>query len=100
MAAPGQILVTFPRPSAPVEAAIDLHEAARRLGVSYRTVWRRVQSGDLPAMRVGRVWRVKPADLETFSRARAVAVERGRRAADTLAPPRPRHGRHKIGGVQ
>lgn len=39
---------------------------ADRLGVEYKTVWRLIRSGQLPAVRVGRVYRIRPQDLEVY----------------------------------
>ncbi len=38
-------------------------EAAAHLGVCERTVLRLVRSGAIPAIRVGRLWRIAPAAL-------------------------------------
>jgi excisionase family DNA binding protein len=43
---------------------ISLHEAARRLGVHYMTVYRYVRTGRLPAERDGAQWAADPADLD------------------------------------
>jgi len=40
--------------------------AAKRLGVTTRTLYRFVDDGDLPAYRFGRVIRLKAADVETY----------------------------------
>jgi excisionase family DNA binding protein len=44
-----------------------LQEVADRLKVSYRSVYRWVHAGRLPAYRVGeREWRIRDVDLEQF----------------------------------
>jgi len=48
-----------PRPM-PAPLALRLSEAARALGLSSRTVRRLIESGDLPASRVGRVLLIQP----------------------------------------
>ena len=45
---------------------LSTQEAARRLGVTTRTLYRFVDQGELPAYRMGRVIRVKANDVETF----------------------------------
>ncbi len=45
---------------------LDIASVAAYLGVSERTVYNRVRSGDLPALKVGRLWRVRAADLEMW----------------------------------
>ncbi len=41
-------------------------EAAERLGVVPRTLYRMIDEGQIPAYKMGRVIRVKAADLEAF----------------------------------
>ena len=45
---------------------LSTQEAARRLGVTPRTLYRFIDVGDLPAYRLGRVIRLKAADIDTF----------------------------------
>lgn len=45
---------------------LSLDDVARILRVDYKTVYRLVRSGRLLAGRVGRVYRVRPEDLEVF----------------------------------
>lgn len=42
---------------------VGVREGAQRLGVSPRTIYRQIQRGRLPAVRVGRVLRVRWSDL-------------------------------------
>lgn len=44
----------------------SLEEIARLLDVNYQLVYRQVKDGKLPALRVGRIYRVKRADLEAY----------------------------------
>lgn len=53
---------------------LDIASVARYLGVSERTVYNRVRSGDLPAIKVGRLWRVRSADLEAWLGLRGAAT--------------------------
>jgi excisionase family DNA binding protein len=41
-------------------------EAADRLGITQRTLYRLIDEGQVPAFRLGRVFRVKEADLNAF----------------------------------
>ncbi len=50
---------------------LSLEEVAEFLGVEYQLVYRLVRSKQLPAVRVGRIYRISPVDLEQF-------IERGR----------------------
>jgi excisionase family DNA binding protein len=70
-----------PRPGAPdgdPHRLLSLQEAAELEGVHYMTVYRRVRTGRLAAVKVGSEWRVEAGDLP----ARAAPAPRGRRGAD------------------
>ena len=43
-------------------------EVLARLRVTVKTFYRLIEHGDLPAVRIGRQWRVRPHDLETWLR--------------------------------
>lgn len=45
---------------------LDSREAARRLGVSARTLWSLTDSGQVRAVRIGRLVRFDPRDLTAF----------------------------------
>lgn len=49
----------------PVEY-LTVEEVAERLRVSRMTIYRLCNAGDLPCQRVGRSFRVRPADLEAY----------------------------------
>lgn len=51
---------------------ISTAEAARRLGVTPRTVYTFIDKGELTAFRMGRVIRVRERDLEAFIEARRI----------------------------
>jgi len=48
---------------------LSLEEVAERLGVHYQLIYRLVRSGELPAIRLGRIYRVEAADLDAFLQA-------------------------------
>ncbi len=52
------------------ETYYTLQEVAERLRVSYRTVYRWVRSGKLPAYQLGQEWRITDEDLKRFLEAR------------------------------
>jgi excisionase family DNA binding protein len=62
----------------------DIARVATYLGVTERTVYNKVRAGDLPAVRIGRLWRVRPADLEAW-----LARGRGARSAPSPSTPPP-----------
>ena len=45
---------------------LSTQDAARRLGITSRTLYRFIDLGDLPAYRLGRVIRLKADDVEAF----------------------------------
>jgi len=45
---------------------LSLEEVAKLLGVNYQLIYRLVRSGELPAIRLGRVYRVDRKDLDTY----------------------------------
>ena len=49
-----------------MEELWDISRVAEYLGVSERTVYNRVRTGELPALKVGRLWRVRPSELEEW----------------------------------
>jgi acetyl-CoA synthetase len=48
------------------ETYYTLQEIADRLKVNYRTVYRWVRAGKLPAYKFGQDWRVTESDLKEF----------------------------------
>jgi excisionase family DNA binding protein len=45
---------------------LSTQEAAARLGITTRTLYRFIDQGDLPAYRMGRVIRLQAADVDAF----------------------------------
>ncbi len=45
---------------------LSLEEVAEHLGVTYQLIYKLVRSGELPAARLGRIYRVGAKDLETY----------------------------------
>jgi excisionase family DNA binding protein len=73
---------------------LTVDEAAAQLAVSAKTVRRRIDDGQLPVFRSGRIVRVREDDLRRYvaqrtarSRAVAPAVRRGRVLASKLWEP-------------
>jgi excisionase family DNA binding protein len=59
---------------------LTLAEAAERLGVEYKTIYNLVRNGDLPAGKVGRIYRIRPEDLDAFfDRQKQAVAEEARR---------------------
>jgi excisionase family DNA binding protein len=48
------------------ENLLTPEEAAERIAVSPRTLRDWLRSGELRGVKVGKLWRVRPADLEAF----------------------------------
>lgn len=45
---------------------LTLEEAAERLGVDYKTVYRLVRTGEIPAGKIGRIYRLREEDLDAY----------------------------------
>ena len=45
---------------------MSTQEAARRLGITTRTLYRFIDEGTLPAYKMGRVFRLQQADVDAF----------------------------------
>jgi excisionase family DNA binding protein len=60
--------------------AVGFDEAARLLGISKRTLERLRDKGEIHTLRIGRHWKVRTAELESFLR----------REESKMPSPRPR----------
>jgi len=49
-----------------MDKLMSVEEVAEYLGLEYKTVYRLVRSGDLPAARIGRIYRVGQSDLLSY----------------------------------
>lgn len=64
--------IESPAPPAPIALhpphalAVDIYEAARMLGVHANTIRREIDRGRLRAVKIGRVWRVRVAELHSY----------------------------------
>jgi excisionase family DNA binding protein len=47
---------------------LSVRESAEILNTSEKTVYRRIDDGQLRAIKIGRLWRIDPRDLEDFIR--------------------------------
>lgn len=45
---------------------LSIAEVAEYLNISAKTVYRLIEKGELPALKVGARWRFKPEDLEAY----------------------------------
>lgn len=63
-----------------MDELLTVAEVAGMLRVSTMTVYRLIRTGELPAVRVGRNYRVRRSDLDTYLRDQVVAPEQ---VADT-----------------
>ncbi len=77
----------------PMEELWDIARVAEYLGVTERTVYNKVRAGDLPAVKVGRLWRVRPSQLEAWLAAGAPNAGSSRLAARASPPSRARFRR-------
>lgn len=72
------------------ENLLKVTEAAERLNVAPLTVYRAIKAGKIPAVRVGKLLRIRPADLEAYITAGKITPAQ----ADTWtgAEPKPCKG--------
>lgn len=49
-----------------MEKLLSIEDVAEILGLEYKSIYRLIRSGELPAARIGRVYRVNKADLAAF----------------------------------
>ena len=56
------------------EEFLSIEDAAKLFDVDYKTVYKLVRSGEIPAARIGRVYRIKRADLDEFFERSKAAV--------------------------
>ena len=54
---------------------LTVAEVAATVRVSNMTVYRLIKSGDLPALRVGKNYRIRESDVDVFLSDRSVQVE-------------------------
>jgi excisionase family DNA binding protein len=59
------------RHQVPVRAFMTPVEVLKRLRVNARTLYRLMGEGSLPAVRIGRQWRVRPSDFDLWLRRQA-----------------------------
>jgi excisionase family DNA binding protein len=65
-------------------AYLTVEEVAERLGVEYKTVYRLVREGEIPAGRIGRIYRIREEDLNAyFDRQKQLLVHETRRSGLT-----------------
>jgi excisionase family DNA binding protein len=56
---------------------LTVAEVAATMRVSNMTVYRLIKNGDLPALRVGKSYRIRESDVDVFLSDRSVQVEGG-----------------------
>ncbi|MEI6669738.1 MAG: helix-turn-helix domain-containing protein [Acidobacteriota bacterium] len=81
----------------PTEAFLTPTEVLRTLRVNARTLYRLMSEGTLPAVRIGRQWRVRPRDFELWLRRQAVD---GRGAITPWPPEEPADSRDRLDSDQ
>jgi len=52
---------------------LTIGEVSQSLQISSRTIWKYAKSGDLPTVRIGKLVRVRPQDLDAFIQSRTSA---------------------------
>jgi excisionase family DNA binding protein len=67
--------VSEPQPFVP-GGLLTVSEVAATMRVSNMTVYRLIKGGELPAVRVGKNYRIRESDVERFLEDRSVRAER------------------------
>lgn len=62
-----------------IVSCLTTEEVLDYLNVTPRTIYRLIRTGELPAIRIGRQWRFRRADLDAF-------VDRQRASSGSAAP--------------
>ena len=76
-----------------MEKLLSIEEVAEILGLEYKTIYRLIRGGELPAARVGRVYRVSRADLEAYLERQKQAVHEEATGKKLIAQREVRCGR-------
>lgn len=64
---------TVPAP-APAKLLLTVAEAAQQLGIGRTLMYSLISSGQVPSVLIGKLRRVRPADLENYAATLAVAL--------------------------
>ena len=72
------LLTGLPVGGAGLLPLLEVAHAAHRLGFSQEQVRRLIRTGALPAIRIGKRWRIDPHDLVAFIEAHRVRLPRER----------------------
>lgn len=57
------------------EEFLSIEDAAKLLNLDYKTIYKFVRSGEIPAARIGRIYRIKRSDLDDFFERSKAAVQ-------------------------
>jgi len=63
---PQPLAVSPQKPIVPVNLLAKVHDTARALEISERTLWGLTKRGEIPCVRIGRTVRYDPKDLADF----------------------------------
>lgn len=67
-----------------MKSFLSIKETAEYLGLEYKTIYRLVRAGELPAARFGGVYRIQYSDLESYIALQKQRVQAGTFKPDTL----------------
>lgn len=67
----------------------DVKRVAEHLGVTTRTVYSKLRSGEIPAIRLGGRWRFRPADIDAWLGAKATPLVHHAAVREERPGPRP-----------
>ncbi|MBS1963091.1 MAG: helix-turn-helix domain-containing protein [Bdellovibrionales bacterium] len=62
-----------------IEPWYSVEEIARHLGVSKETIYRWIERRTIPAHRMGKLWKFKPSEVDTWVQSGGAADDRSHR---------------------
>ena len=68
---------------------LNIKQVQATLGISQRTVFRYIQSGDLKGFKLGKEWKFEPSDIDDFIQRRRQKAEQQLREKQDDKEPQP-----------
>jgi excisionase family DNA binding protein len=78
------------------EVFLTTEEVLEYLQVNLRTVYRLIKAGKIPAVRVGRQWRFRKRDIDSWLDSQRTQTSSVGNTAPLMAGPAPKDGRYRV----